>query len=291
MIDLLSPKQVAQALRVSESSVKRWCDKGSIATTYTEGGHRRIRLSDLAGFVRERSLTILDFGPIGFQSDYQEINSLEAAQKLFCEYLLAGDERKCAQIVLQLFFEKKPLSHICDQVIARTFHEVGELWACGEAEIYQERRGCRIAHRILGRMIGAVPEPPASNPTAIGCTAEGDNYSLGSTMAELILSEVGWQAHALGENLPLTSLSSAISKHSPQLVWMSCSHINDVQRFAENFGTIHEAHHQQVAFVVGGRAINESLVAQLPRVQYCRSMTELHEFASVQLRDVQSLNH
>ena len=52
MRELLTPKQVARAIQVSESSVKRWCDKGVIPTQYTAGGHRRIPISDLLVFLR-----------------------------------------------------------------------------------------------------------------------------------------------------------------------------------------------------------------------------------------------
>ena len=52
MRDLLTPKQVSRAIDVSESSVKRWCDKGVIPTQYTAGGHRRITMSGLMEFLR-----------------------------------------------------------------------------------------------------------------------------------------------------------------------------------------------------------------------------------------------
>ena len=59
MRDLLTPKQVARALDVSESSVKRWCDKGAIPTQYTAGGHRRIPLAPLLQLVREGSYQLI----------------------------------------------------------------------------------------------------------------------------------------------------------------------------------------------------------------------------------------
>ncbi len=47
MKQLLTPKQVARAIQVSESSIKRWCDRGTIPAEYTAGGHRRIPLAEL----------------------------------------------------------------------------------------------------------------------------------------------------------------------------------------------------------------------------------------------------
>ena len=42
MKPLLSPKELADAIGVSESSIKRWVDNGEIQATKTSGGHRRI---------------------------------------------------------------------------------------------------------------------------------------------------------------------------------------------------------------------------------------------------------
>ena len=42
---VLTPKQVADAIGVSEASLKRWCDKGLIPATRTAGGHRRLPIS------------------------------------------------------------------------------------------------------------------------------------------------------------------------------------------------------------------------------------------------------
>ena len=50
---LLSPRDLADALGVSESSLKRWIDAGKIEATRTEGGHRRILLGEAVRFIRE----------------------------------------------------------------------------------------------------------------------------------------------------------------------------------------------------------------------------------------------
>ena len=49
----VSPKQLARAIQVSESSIKRWCDQGVISTVRTAGGHRRIDMPDVMRFLRD----------------------------------------------------------------------------------------------------------------------------------------------------------------------------------------------------------------------------------------------
>ena len=39
---MLSPRELAEAVGVSESSLKRWADRGRVHVHRTEGGHRRI---------------------------------------------------------------------------------------------------------------------------------------------------------------------------------------------------------------------------------------------------------
>lgn len=281
MHELLSPKQVAQALQVSESSVKRWCDKGSIQTTYTDGGHRRIRLVDLAGFVRTNSLTIRDYSPMGLMHKSAESGDLQADAIAMTESLLSGNELRCYQIVIELFLAKRKISQICDDVLAQAFHKIGDRWACGEAEIYQERRGCRIAQRVLARLHAAMPDPRPDAPLALGCSTTGDHYSLGSTMAELVLRDSGWRATALGEGLPLASLGAAIKDHCPKVVWISCGHIENFAEFRKDYHLLYQEHSAEVSFILGGRALTAELLAHIQFNAHCKTMSELDLFATM----------
>lgn len=279
MQTLLSPKQVAQALNVSESSVKRWCDKGSIATTYTDGGHRRIRMVDLADFVRTHNLAVQDFGPMGLTHTSPPVGALQQAAPALKNALLEGDEDRCSQIVMELYLSKHGIHEICDQVIAVAFHEIGQMWACGTAEIYQERLGCKIAQRILNRLRSLLPDARSDAPKALGCSPEGDHYSLGSTMVELVMRDSGWQATSLGENIPMSSLCKAVERDRPCLVWLSCSHLVDPQRFVEEYRQMFAKYDPAIKFVVGGQALNDQLLEKINYTLNGSSMQQLHEFS------------
>jgi len=55
-----SPKQVARAIGVSESTLKRWCDGGLIPMTKTAGGHRRIEVAAVIKFLRETGRQVVE---------------------------------------------------------------------------------------------------------------------------------------------------------------------------------------------------------------------------------------
>ena len=59
MRHVLSPKELAQAIGVSESSLKRWADEGLLRATRTAGGHRRIPLAEAIRFLRDTQATLV----------------------------------------------------------------------------------------------------------------------------------------------------------------------------------------------------------------------------------------
>ena len=127
MRDLITPKQVARAINVSESSVKRWCDKGIIPTQYTAGGHRRVTMAAIMEFVREGKHELVHPEALGLPATSgQTVRVVERAREQLAEALLAGDESRCRQIAIDLYLAEHSLSVICDDVFAAAFREIGE---------------------------------------------------------------------------------------------------------------------------------------------------------------------
>lgn len=280
MRDLLTPKQVAQAIQVSESSVKRWCDKGEIATQYTAGGHRRIPLAALVDFLRDTQHELVRPELVGLPSTTGRTERVtERAEQKLTAALLDGDEEQCRRLTLDLYLAQQPVSAICDRVFAPAFAEIGRRWECGDAHIYQERHACDIAQRVLYELRALLPAPPAAAPLAMGGATAGDDYNLATTMAEMVLREAKWNAISLGENLPLVTLAAAIREHRPRLFWLSCSHLENREQFLHDYAAFYEEFYANVAIVVGGRALDESLRTNMKFASYGDNMQHLAAFA------------
>ena len=281
MNDLLTPKQVANAIAVSESSVKRWCDKGLIPTQYTAGGHRRIELAGLVPFLKAKQFSLANPEVLGLPSNTGKgIRIIERAVEPYLKALVAGDEEQARRILLDLYLADHSLSEICDRVIAPVFEQIGELWACGTAEVYQERRGCEITLHVIGELRSLVPQPPANAPLAMGAAPEGDQYNLATNMVELVLRDAGWNAVSLGDNIPLASMGHAIATQRPRLFWVSCSHLVDADTFIEQYNKLCEAHGHEVAFVVGGRALTEPIRQRMKHAAFCDTLSHLEALAN-----------
>lgn len=278
----LSPRQVADALGVSESSVKRWCDRGRIPAERTVGGHRRLPRTGVLRFVRSSGqplarpelLAVPRLGPQGRQAADRAVERVVAA-------LREGDEERFRAIGLHLWLGGWRAATICDRVLAPAFHELGEE-ACGGGLDYRERRACEICLRLLHELGRLLPEPSRLAPLAIGGTLEGDWYTLPTTMVELALREVGFAARSYGASHPAATLAAAVADHRPRLVWISVSRIAVEALFVEAVRTLaHAAERAEAALVLGGRALTGGMLELLPGATTLNDLGELAAFATV----------
>jgi MerR family transcriptional regulator, light-induced transcriptional regulator len=276
----VSPKQLARALRVSESSVKRWCDQGEIATVRTAGGHRRIAIADVVEFLQKREYRVACPEMLGMPvTSGSTERMLDRAQPTLREALLSGDEQQARGMVLDLFVANHDLSAILDEVLARSLNEIGDLWSCGDADVYQERRACEISLRILHEIRQVIPAPEPSAGLAIGGTPECDPYHVPNAMVDLVLRRGGWDTHNLGVGLPFITLQAAIQHHRPRLFWMSVSHIDRETDFVRDYETLYVGTPPETAFVVGGKALHERIRRRIHYASFCDNLQHLETFA------------
>lgn len=294
-----SPKQVAQALQVSESSVKRWCDRGVIRTDRTHGGHRRIPLEYLMEFLESTNRRIIDPQAIGLQ-DHRQLNrdalarlESQASERTddgslvsdpmlrdqFQRALLAGDEEQCRKVISSWYTLHGGMVSVADELLAPTFHAIGELWECGRADVYQERRGCEICIRLIHELRRLVSEPISDAPLAMGGTSEGDHYQVANQLIEIIFREAGWRTISLGSGVPFSSMLSAIERYRPRVYWLSISYIADEDSFLKQFQDFATAIPNGTMLVVGGRCLTESLRRRMQFSAYCDSLRQLSMLA------------
>lgn len=281
MTDLFSPKQVARALGVSESSLKRWCDRGLLETVRTAGGHRKLPICDVLRFVRENDHPIVCREVLGLPTRTEGCErGLELGGKLLADALLSGNEALARQVVFDLYLARHSVAAICDRVLCKAFREIGDRWQCNSAHVYQERRGCEFSQRILYelRRMQVQPDPEW---TATGGTLEGDTYVLPTTIVELVLRDAGWNASSLGTSIPAESMAQAILDTRPKLFWVSASCIPDTQKFVEDFSLLTKAAQSLgTALVIGGRAFTEEIRQKITFCCYCDTMQQLEAFAT-----------
>lgn len=315
----LTTKQVAEALRVSESSVKRWCNGGAIHTVRTVGGHRRIPLDALLSFLERTNRriespllggrTVSDGGsrasaPVSEKSAFFVAESASSVSRSsgipgstqpqhashidlstdalprFLEALEVGNEAICREILGAVWSTTGSVASMAEQFITPAFRQVGERWGGGAVEVFQERRACEICSRMLHEFRKLLPAPTADSPLALGGAPAGDQYTLPSQLIELVLIEQGWRGMNLGNNLPLPTIAAAVRIHRPSMLWLSVSHLDAPHEFAEQYQALRTELPADLPIVIGGRALTDHLRPQLAYTGYCDNLHQLAALAS-----------
>jgi len=277
----LSPKQVARALAVSESSLKRWCDRGLLPFTKTSGGHRRLTVDSVLRFVKEsgRSLAYPELLGLPARTGTGQ-RTLAAAQDDLFSALLAADETRCRQILFDGHLAGIPLSRLFDEVVTPAFERIGEAWACGQVHVFEERRAVETCERVLYELRQALGNGPPAAPLAIGGTPEPDPYSLATAMVELVLRQRGWNAQSLGSRLPLETAQAAVAQLRPRLFWLSVSYLDDEGRFLEEYARFYSRVQSEVVVIVGGKALTSELRRHMQYAAYCDNLQHLEGFVA-----------
>ncbi len=286
MSENFTPKQIASAMQVSESSVKRWCDRGDIRTDRTVGGHRRIPLGFLLEFLESTNRRIVDPTAIGLEHQTniskealtKTVDASEAVARLEGG-LLAGAESDCRRIISSWYSTRGGLTSLADDLISPAFRSIGQKWSDGTIDIYQERQGCEICLRLVLELRRLLPEPKGAAPLAMGGTPAGDSYSLPTLLAEMAFREQGWRTAGLGANIPFSSLLSAARKHMPKIFWLSVSHVPDEDIFLQEYSDFAKRLPKGIVLVIGGRALTETLRPKMVYSAHCDGMRHLASLA------------
>lgn len=276
---MLSTKRAAEALGVSESSLKRWCDQGLIDVVRTAGGHRRLEPRAVVEYARQHGLTLARPELLGLYPRQGAAQvKLDLSTRAFGEALLRGDEQGCRFVAKSCHLAGQPIAAFGDQFVAKNFVDIGQRWSHGETEVYQERRACQICHAVLEEL-GTLLPPSHQGPLAIGGTPEADPYTLTSTLAALVLRQNGWRAQSLGSNLPWPTLVAAVRDLKPKLFWLSVSATASPDDFVRGYRSFFDQVGAQTAVVVGGRALTPEVRQQLQYAAYCDNLQHLQSFA------------
>ncbi|CAN5811795.1 excisionase family DNA-binding protein [soil metagenome] len=266
---LLSPRELAHALGVSESSLKRWVDSGRIEAMRTDGGHRRIALSEALRFIRETGAPI----------EHPEVLELPEIARARADRLLhhlhVGDAIGARGWLLARYLGGATVEELCDGPVREAMHALGELWRHDEAGIFIEHRATDACLQALAQLRSTFTVPSTA-PVAIGAAPEDDPYLLPSFMAAMVVASCGMRAVNLGPDTPLDALAAAVTAHQPQLVWISVSSPVASAR-ARTISDWLETLPESMTVVVGGR--QSSAITTRGRVRRVDTMTELAALA------------
>jgi excisionase family DNA binding protein len=279
-VSVFSTRELARAIGVSESSIKRWADEGALLASRTAGGHRRIALSEAVRFIREARLPLVRPEVLGLPDLATLANrppGTDEASSYF-ELIRNGRSAEARGLLQALFLRGTGMAAIVDVVVAAAMHRIGELWRDAPDGIWLEHRATDLCAQALGVLRGLLPEPYGAR--VVGGGAPGDPYLLAPLAASIALAAEGFDVMNLGPDLPLASLERAVRELRPALAFVSVSAPRDVAAFGEEVAALaRTVAPLGTSVVVGGRALESAALPSEPNFHAGRTIGELVAFA------------
>ena len=282
MAKLLSPRQLGEAIGVSEASLKRWIDAGRLNAARTAGGHRRVELCEALRFIRQTGVPVL-------KPELLELPEISSADELprhdpqrpclLHQSLAQGEGVLARACIMKAFVGGKPLPELLDGPVAQAMRRLGDEWRHGADGIFLEHRATDICLSLIHHIRAFLPEPHADSPAAVGAAPPQDPYILPSLMAATVLRDLGWRDTNLGPDTPFDALLEAVAATHARLVWLSITAHTNEALLTRKLGELARkllplgAH-----VVVGGQACPLHFPSEL-RIHRCHNMAELASYA------------
>lgn len=274
---------VARLCRVSDATVKRWEEAGILRSERTRGGHRRFRPEEVARFQREQGLGLKQTH--GDESVKRTANRTREnkihSDSTFLRSLIEGGEEAAANFLITQHLEGKPLTKIIDSSICPAMREVGELWHREEISVTQEHLATRTAIAAIYKLRNALPIPDMKNSLAMCCAMEGDLHELPTILAQIAIENEGFEVINFGASTPLYCMADEVVQHAPDIVCISATVINDLERLTRDYKDFRErTANLKIPILLGGRVFkDEDLRRRFKSEFYARSFTDIAEFA------------
>lgn len=218
MDELVSSGEAARILGVAASTVKRWADTGQLECVKTIGRHRRFRRAEVEALAeRSRDAAARARSPI----DPEQRARVDPETDMM--RLLLG-ERSVADVFAALCRERKRLGawyRVADDV-GEVLNEIGARWRDGRLSVMDEHVASERLARALLMCIESIPVA-AHAPAALLITAEHEDHTLGLSLVELALRELGWRSIWAGRRTPIAEARRFVAGGAVELVCVSAS--------------------------------------------------------------------
>lgn len=207
--DLLTSAEAAALLGVSPSSIKRWQEEGLLPCVRTAGHHRRFERSVVERFRIEQA-----------SEDPSLVASSAAGEWL--DTILATEDSHALEA--RLLDERARLGSWwrVAEGLGPVIAEIGTRWIDGTLSVVEEHLASERLSRALSRVCERMPVASLA-PRALLATAEGEDHTLGLSLVEVTLRELGWRTLWAGRQTPVAELVRTVGSMQPPLRLLAIS--------------------------------------------------------------------
>ena len=289
-----STTDLAKLWGVSESSIKRWADAGTIKCYKTAGGHRKFNPEDVLEFqarsgLAAKSLALsAEFAPRDFElKDILAEPDLTDISQRYKKEAINGQCLTASTLIRETYLHGIHLPTIAEEIIKPALYEIGEMWRAGKLEVFEEHLATFATMQALAGLNSASPKELSVDRLALVGCLENEHHEIASAMARCLLLSEGWSVIYMGTHTPLFSFADAINKLKPGLACISATMTDNLERAARDYKMLRRAASKQgTGIIMGGQALNDDLMrARFKGAYFANTLYALEEIIHQVMRE------
>ncbi|MBX2989906.1 MAG: helix-turn-helix domain-containing protein [Bacteroidetes bacterium] len=281
---ILSTADVARLFNVTETTVKRWANEGTLKCMKTPGGHRKFEMKHVVEFAQS-----LNFEPAGTLSLTQEDTLAERIQvgvlsrdfailkNAFVEKALGTGKKDLFSYFSYLYQHRIHLWELFDLVIGPGMTEIGARWASGELDVNAEHRASYETLEALAKLQTQINTKQRKTGFRVICACPGEEqHEIGLRCSSYVFESEGWMTHYFGARTPYESILNGVRTLKPTAVCLSITTESDDKREIQQLHSmLKELHDLQPNILIGGRAVQQNGHALLEYASLYRNSFDL----------------
>ncbi len=225
---ILSTADVARLFNVTETTVKRWANDGTLKCMKTPGGHRKFEMRNVVEFAAEMKFE--PSGALTLSSEDELARTIQVAilardfsvlREAFLEKALSQDKRDLFVFFSYLYQHRIQSWEIFDLVIAPGMKVIGQRWLEGQLSIEQEHRASYETMDAITKLQTQIHFEPEKGLTVVCACPGEEQHEIGLRCASYMFESEGWLSHYLGARTPYTSIVNAVREMKPQAICLS----------------------------------------------------------------------
>jgi methanogenic corrinoid protein MtbC1 len=283
---ILSTADVARLFDITETTVKRWADEGTLKCQKTLGGHRKFDIRHVIEFAtanRMEPVGTLALDQDSFTSAIQIAvlgRDFSALSNIFVEKAMSVDRHDLYEFLSYLYQHRFSLWEIYDLVVRPGLYEIGDRWKNKEIDIYREHRASHETLDAMSKLQAEIFRKPSVGKQAVCACLDDELHDIGLRCAANILEAEGWSIHYLGTRTPYKSIVESVKDVRPEIVCLSVTYAEVTSRDVGKLKDLRKLVHRAGGkLIFGGKKLPDKCIDS----GYCdamfHSMKDLAEFA------------
>ncbi|MFW5786583.1 MAG: cobalamin B12-binding domain-containing protein, partial [bacterium] len=188
----------------------------------------------------------------------------------FLSALLAGNRKRCAEIVEEYRTEYPGVIDLYEKLFKPALYEVGSLWERNLISVATEHLATALVGALLNDLYDQILPEAYNGRTVVASCVEGEAHQVGIKMVADVFEMHGWRSFFLGADVPTNELLTFAGEVEADLIALSLSVYFHVPKLETMLKLLRRAF-PDLPIVIGGQAFRHGggeLLDRYPNTAY-----------------------